>query len=83
MGCHQTQSIFTSKIKNVSAHEINEDKQSILYQVVIKNDCIPISGLGQVWAGSLYSMTGLKQYSCYIFQTIAAYQLEQNPLNVN
>lgn len=49
------------KIKNVSAHEINEDKQSILYQVVIKNDYASQStDLGQVWAGSLYSMTGLR-----------------------
>jgi hypothetical protein len=49
------------RISDFSAFEANEKKSSLLYQVVIKNEYAAQStDLSQLWAGSIYSMTGLR-----------------------
>jgi hypothetical protein len=49
------------RISDFSAFEVNEKKSSLLYQVVIKNEYASQStDLSQLWAGSVYNMTGLR-----------------------
>lgn len=56
------------RIKEVSNFEVNEKKNDLLYHVVIKNEYASQStDLSQLWAGSIYNMTGLRNNSPILY----------------